>query len=46
MMAKIPPEAVYCLFGIATLCATYPVWSYWVFGSAPTLDQLLQIRCF
>jgi hypothetical protein len=43
MMRTIPPAAVYCLFALALVLATYPAWRPWVFES--TLDELLQLVC-
>jgi hypothetical protein len=46
MIGRTPAWIVHALFGSALLCATYPVWRFWVFGHQLSLDQLLQIRCF
>jgi hypothetical protein len=46
MIAKVPVPIVYGLFAAGALLATYPVWSLWLLGFNPTIDQLLRIRCF
>ena len=40
------PALIYSAFGLAAIAATSPVWSLALFGFNPTLDLLLQIRCF
>lgn len=45
MIARIPVRIVYVLFATAALCATYPVWRFWILGANLTLDELLQLRC-
>ena len=46
MIRAIPPAAVYALFAAALVAATFPIWRLWFFGFNPTLDELLQLRCF
>jgi hypothetical protein len=43
MMRAISPVVVYCLFALASVLATYPVWRLWIFGL--TIDELLRLRC-
>jgi len=46
MIRTIPPAAVYGLFSAAAAAVTFPIWSLWLLGFNPTLDELLRIRCF
>jgi hypothetical protein len=46
MIRTIPLAAVYGLFAAAAVAATFPIWSLWLLGFNPTLDELLRIRCF
>ena len=46
MNRSVPSHAVHVLFALAVMLATYPVWSLWLFGFNPTLDDLLRMRCF
>lgn len=46
MIRSIPPGVMYLLFAVALVIATFPLWRLAVFGFHPTLDQLLQLRCF
>ena len=46
MIRAIPPAAIYGLFAIGLVAATFPVWRLWLFGFNPTLDELLRLRCF
>ena len=45
MIRAIPPAALYGLFALGAVLATYPAWSLWLFGFEPTLDDLLRFRC-
>ena len=44
-MRSVPSAVMYGLFALGTVLAGYPVWSLWLFGFAPTLDDLLRLRC-
>jgi hypothetical protein len=46
MIRAIPPGIMYALFAAALILATSPAWRPWLFGVAPTLDDLLTLRCF
>jgi hypothetical protein len=47
MIRAIPSAAMYALFACgAVLAPFFPVWKLWLFGFNPTLDELLQLRCF
>lgn len=46
MITRLPASAIYTLFALGFLAATAPVWRFWLFGFNPTLDDLLQLRCF
>jgi hypothetical protein len=46
MTWPVQPLVIYSLFGIALVLASAPVWRLWFFGFNPTLDDLLQLRCF
>lgn len=41
-----PAGVVYFLLALALVVATAPVWRFLVLGFNPTLDDLLQLRCF
>ena len=41
-----PARVVYLLFALALVVATAPAWRFVVLGFNPTLDDLLQLRCF
>jgi hypothetical protein len=43
---RVPPALIYAAFGVAAIAATSPVWGLVLFGVDPTLDLLLQMRCF
>ena len=45
-MTRLPTTAVYVLFAAALVAATSPVWRWWLYGLDPSLDELLQLRCF
>lgn len=42
---RLRTAAVYAAFVAAVVLATMPVWGRLVFGSAPSFDELLLIRC-
>ncbi len=48
-MAEIVREArtaaIWAAFGLGLVFATQPVWSYFLFGSNVTIDELLSLRC-
>jgi hypothetical protein len=46
MIRPIPATAMYGLFALGALLATHPVWSLWLFGFRPSLDDLLRVSCF
>lgn len=41
-----PARVVYVLFALALVVATAPAWRFHILGFNPTLDDLLQLRCF
>jgi hypothetical protein len=45
MTRTIPPAAMYGLFAIGLVLATFPIWRFWLFGFEPRLDELLNLRC-
>lgn len=42
----LPVGVAYLLFALALVVATAPVWRFFLLGFNPTLDDLLQLRCF
>jgi hypothetical protein len=42
----IPARLIYVVFAVALLVATFPAWRLSLFVFNPTLDELLQLRCF
>jgi hypothetical protein len=45
MILAVPPAAMYGLFGIGLVAATFPLWRQFVFGFTPTLEELLRLGC-
>jgi hypothetical protein len=45
MIRRIPPAWAYTLLLFGLVLASFPVWSLWLFGFSPSLDQLLSLRC-
>jgi hypothetical protein len=41
----VRPAIAYPFFVLAFLAATYPIWTLWLLGFNPTLDNLLRITC-
>ena len=46
MIPTIPLATVDGLFAAAAVAATFPIWSLWLLGFNPMLDDLLRLRCF
>jgi hypothetical protein len=45
-MNRVPAPLVCCFWVLALIAATSPAWRLLLLGNNPTLDQLLQMRCF
>jgi len=46
MLREARTAAIWAAFGLGLVFATRPVWSYFIFGSSLTIDELLSLRCF
>jgi len=43
---ELRTAVIWIAFGVSLVFATRPVWSYLMFGSSVTLDDILALRCF